>query len=298
LPYIDNRALDLPYNARLGPLCKNSHSWNGHQFTLRIKGKCLDCERIRKRNLSIEQRERLQTKARERYKLNYDPIKQKQKHEANKARMLADSKFAEHIRNQRRRLKEQARRRQGIKPLPPLEIMQLQKAIRKAGRLPSVAKLVADEQRRYWLTNQEAKREALAESARIRWHFNYISNSDLRLYHREKSRRRKLQQKKQTAWKISVLQLRARFCKFHNACAYCGSTVQIQIEHVIPISKGGIHHINNIVPACKICNYSKAAHSVEQWYRSQPFFDPTRLNLILSLTQKPQPKQLVFQMHQ
>jgi 5-methylcytosine-specific restriction endonuclease McrA len=68
------------------------------------------------------------------------------------------------------------------------------------------------------------------------------------------------------------------------------------MEHVIPISKGGEHHLGNIVPACQRCNYSKHTSEVQAWYRSQPFFDETRWDHIQSLLAQSQPsfQQLVF----
>ena len=41
-------------------------------------------------------------------------------------------------------------------------------------------------------------------------------------------------------------------------CVYCCKKFEhLEMEHVIPISKGGTHDINNIVPACEKCNASK-----------------------------------------
>ena len=54
----------------------------------------------------------------------------------------------------------------------------------------------------------------------------------------------------------------------------------MQIEHVVPISKGGAHDISNIVPACQKCNASKTDHEMEQWFRSQSFFSELRLHRI------------------
>jgi 5-methylcytosine-specific restriction endonuclease McrA len=47
----------------------------------------------------------------------------------------------------------------------------------------------------------------------------------------------------------------------HNhACAYCKSSgLPLEIDHVIPLSKGGKHCPSNIVPACKPCNSSTGA---------------------------------------
>jgi len=50
----------------------------------------------------------------------------------------------------------------------------------------------------------------------------------------------------------------------------------MEIEHVIPISKGGTHAMGNILPACHDCNSSKRAKEAEGWYRRQPFFTEIR----------------------
>lgn len=290
LSFVDTAAMGFAKGERLGPVCKNGHLWQGHQITLRVKGKCPQCERTRNQRRTEEQLQAKRARARARYaEQPYDPELQRQKNQAAHERLRNDpERFARYL-ERKHQYATACRRARGC---VPQELRALRKAIREAGRLPSVARLVANEQRRYWQENPEAKRQARAEWHRNQWQINYLTNLELRLYTREKSRRRKLQQKKQAVWKISVLQLRTRFLRFSNACAYCGSTAEIQIEHVLPISKGGLHHINNIVPACKACNYSKAAHPMDQWYRSQSFFDPGRLALIQSLTGPPETEQL------
>jgi 5-methylcytosine-specific restriction endonuclease McrA len=40
-------------------------------------------------------------------------------------------------------------------------------------------------------------------------------------------------------------------------CVYCGQRKKLTIDHVVPISKGGIHDVSNIVPACLSCNVKK-----------------------------------------
>ena len=54
-------------------------------------------------------------------------------------------------------------------------------------------------------------------------------------------------------------------------CFYCGSLNHIQIDHVIPVSKGGRHSIGNIVPACRSCNASKCDKYLVAWkHREKP----------------------------
>lgn len=41
-------------------------------------------------------------------------------------------------------------------------------------------------------------------------------------------------------------------------CAYCGKTdVDLELDHIIPKSKGGSNHLNNLVLSCRECNISK-----------------------------------------
>jgi 5-methylcytosine-specific restriction endonuclease McrA len=45
--------------------------------------------------------------------------------------------------------------------------------------------------------------------------------------------------------------------QYGGRCAYCGSTGQVQVEHRIPLSRGGANSIDNIIPACGSCNRAK-----------------------------------------
>ena len=48
--------------------------------------------------------------------------------------------------------------------------------------------------------------------------------------------------------------------RFGHRCAYCNRTMErLEMDHVIPLSKGGTHTSANIVPACRTCNARKGA---------------------------------------
>ena len=50
---------------------------------------------------------------------------------------------------------------------------------------------------------------------------------------------------------------------FNHACAYClVQGVQLQQEHMTPLSRGGEHSKPNIVPACKPCNLRKGTRTL------------------------------------
>jgi 5-methylcytosine-specific restriction endonuclease McrA len=45
---------------------------------------------------------------------------------------------------------------------------------------------------------------------------------------------------------------------FRNQCCYCGKELQrLEMDHVIPLSKGGRHTKSNVVPSCRTCNAKK-----------------------------------------
>jgi 5-methylcytosine-specific restriction endonuclease McrA len=197
----------------------------------------------------------------------------------------------------RQRLLEQGLTTRGTKPVnTPEQALQraIRRAIRRAGRSPSIARLVMNEQRLYWRENPEAKVEHDRQWAQASWWLEYQIKPDLRLYHREKTRRRKAQDRGQTPVQISVAALRQRFNEFGNCCAYCGGTGDMQAEHVEPISKGGAHDIGNIVPSCWPCNANKRTNDMEAWYRSQPFFNQLRLQRIRRVMRHPEGHQLAL----
>ena len=51
----------------------------------------------------------------------------------------------------------------------------------------------------------------------------------------------------------------------NSACSYCGASGKIEIDHVVPISKGGRNSEGNLVPACATCNKSKSDKFVMEW---------------------------------
>lgn len=62
--------------------------------------------------------------------------------------------------------------------------------------------------------------------------------------------------------------LRARVLeKFGHVCVYCAATENIEIDHVLPVSRGGTDDFENLVPACGPCNRSKGAKLIEEWRR-------------------------------
>jgi 5-methylcytosine-specific restriction endonuclease McrA len=165
----------------------------------------------------------------------------------------------------------------------------MRKAIRSAGRLPSVAELVRQQQLEYWQDHpseyEQHKRHRCLERARWR----YMTEAAYRLYHRAKSKARKVAQKGGTPFHLPPSHLMRQWGEFGHRCAYCGASGDLEVEHVIPISKGGEHHLGNIVPACHRCNSSKRSKDAHDWYKAQPFYKESQWQKIQAILNKGKP---------
>lgn len=54
--------------------------------------------------------------------------------------------------------------------------------------------------------------------------------------------------------------------RFRWCCAYCGERrADLQMEHVVPLARGGRHSIGNVLPACPPCNRSKWSRLLVEW---------------------------------
>lgn len=94
--------------------------------------------------------------------------------------------------------------------------------------------------------------------------------------------RRRDRQKKAVALQvISAKDARQRRKDFDNACAYCGCTSDLHMDHFLPLSFGNALTLGNAVPACRSCNLSKNASDPSDWYQRQSFYCPTRWAKIL-----------------
>jgi 5-methylcytosine-specific restriction endonuclease McrA len=156
------------------------------------------------------------------------------------------------------------------------ETVEMRRAIRRSGRLPSVARLVWMAQRDYWREHPDEHAE-YSRAQRTRYHhWRYLMDPEYRIYHRQKSKRRKALERGSIGVHVKAGQIRARFAEFDYSCAYCGARGDLHIEHLVPIARGGTHVLGNILPACQRCNFSKAAKDAEPWYRAHPWFSEVR----------------------
>ena len=58
--------------------------------------------------------------------------------------------------------------------------------------------------------------------------------------------------------------------KWNRTCAYCGATgLPLQVEHIVPRSRGGSHRTSNLTLACERCNLAKGTQTAAEFGHSQ-----------------------------
>ena len=59
--------------------------------------------------------------------------------------------------------------------------------------------------------------------------------------------------------------------KWGRSCAYCGATdTPLEIEHIVPRSKGGSNRVSNLTIACHQCNQNKGAMDIQEFLENKP----------------------------
>jgi 5-methylcytosine-specific restriction endonuclease McrA len=110
---------------------------------------------------------------------------------------------------------------------------------------------VRESQRKYRESHPEIYREATKKY--------YKANPEVK---RSLERRRKARKHDNATFKITTRDLKKLYA---GPCSYCGSFESMTLDHVIPISKGGVHGVGNLVPACGPCNFSKGQKLLIEW---------------------------------
>jgi 5-methylcytosine-specific restriction endonuclease McrA len=69
---------------------------------------------------------------------------------------------------------------------------------------------------------------------------------------------------KERAWRVPPVNRREVLRRDHHTCQYCGSTHNLTLDHVVPLSRGGSHSWDNVVTACERCNQRKGNRTPEE----------------------------------
>ncbi|MFO7749478.1 MAG: RNA-guided endonuclease IscB [Desulfobacteraceae bacterium] len=59
--------------------------------------------------------------------------------------------------------------------------------------------------------------------------------------------------------------------KWNRTCVYCGAQdTPLEVEHIVPKSKGGSNRVSNLTLACNTCNQRKNNQPIEQFLQNKP----------------------------
>ena len=149
----------------------------------------------------------------------------------------------------------------------------LQRARRRANP-ERTKRQAAESKRRNWHRyrgRQKEYRAQRAEHYKQLWNAWYAANKEHeaarhRVYQRANPEVKRQSEKRRRAARLSgcpALLTREGWqeilAAYSQRCAYCGASGQLQQDHVIPLSRGGTHVRENVVPACAPCNSHKGA---------------------------------------
>lgn len=105
--------------------------------------------------------------------------------------------------------------------------------------------------RKYHAQNKETRLEQNRE-----WYKNNPEKS------REKYNKRRAAKLQNGRYKV-----RQKFITnlYTSPCNYCASITNIEMDHIIPLTRGGTHSEGNLQPLCRSCNASKGNKTMTEW---------------------------------
>lgn len=91
-------------------------------------------------------------------------------------------------------------------------------------------------------------------------------------YFYNKARERKLAQKKVSDGTVTLEYEQYLYDEQNGKCAYCGCNLNESgkhLDHIVPLSKGGLHTANNVHWTCPTCNLSKGDKLEDEWLKKE-----------------------------
>jgi 5-methylcytosine-specific restriction endonuclease McrA len=104
----------------------------------------------------------------------------------------------------------------------------------------------------------ELAKTPVAKAKRSEYAKTYLNRN------REKSRERVRSRRARKITNSLVVSVKEAKRIYSSQCFYCGNSGG-EMDHVLPLSRGGLHSVGNLVPACRSCNASKGAKTIMEW---------------------------------
>lgn len=121
---------------------------------------------------------------------------------------------------------------------------------REAARHHEKEEKYKERQRRYW-SSEKGKAQKARKDAR----YQRTENGK---FSKRKTEIKRKHQIKSTDCTLTRKEWEEIKDRFGHKCAYCHRQMQrLEMDHVVPLSKGGKHTAENVVPACRTCNAKK-----------------------------------------
>ena len=64
---------------------------------------------------------------------------------------------------------------------------------------------------------------------------------------------------------FSRKKLLAVYQQSNGVCVACGKSDELEVDHIIPLSRGGSNDLSNLQLLCSTCNRSKGAKTMQEW---------------------------------
>jgi len=90
-------------------------------------------------------------------------------------------------------------------------------------------------------------------------HRRYRARNRLKIAIKESNRRARVR----GLGRLTLAQIHTVFDRYGWRCCNCLSSDQLEIDHIVPVSKDGPNEPSNIQPLCRSCNASKSARTID-----------------------------------
>jgi 5-methylcytosine-specific restriction endonuclease McrA/endogenous inhibitor of DNA gyrase (YacG/DUF329 family) len=108
-----------------------------------------------------------------------------------------------------------------------------------------------------WGVNSDPEVRRLYFRNYIEKNREYINSSSQAWAKNNRSKRNELQQNRRSAGYVTKKEREELMSLFDRKCAHCGSLERLEIDHITPVSCGGLTVRENLQVLCRSCNASK-----------------------------------------